>query len=100
MNAWLSISGIVVIVAMIVVTVFLWKVAKLLLVPIHILLFLLLLFIAYRLFCPSNARNEKIDGMIRQASDSAVRYVKKKAAEKLAPGKENTSPPPAGAPAQ
>ena len=100
MNMWLSISGIVIIAAMIVVTVFLWKVAKLLLVPIHILLFLVLMFIAYRLFFPSNARNEKIDGMVRQASDSAVRFVKKKAVEKLAPGKENPSPEPAGNPVQ
>ena len=92
MSMWLSISGIGIIVAMIVLGVILWKVAKLLLLPVQILLFLLLMFIAYRLLVPENARSEKIDGMVRHASDSALRFVKRKAAEKLAAEREAPAP--------
>lgn len=49
MDVLLSTSGIVIIVVMILLTFVMWKVAKLLLIPIQILLFLALMFIAYRL---------------------------------------------------
>ena len=64
MDAWLSISGIVVIVVMILLGFVLWKVAKILLIPIQILLFLILMFIAYRLLC--------ISGWIGETSDNAA----------------------------
>ena len=87
MDVGLSISGIVVIIVMILLTCLLWKVTKLLLIPIQILLFLVLMFIAYKLlFSPENmdkisnqVTNEKIQGLVNKASDSAARFVKKTA---------------------
>lgn len=61
MDVLLSTSGIVIIVVMILLTFVMWKVAKLLLIPIQILLFLALMFIAYRLlFTPE--RLDKLSG--------------------------------------
>ena len=89
MDVMLSVSGIVVIVIMILLTCVLWKVTKLLLIPIQILLFLILMVIAYKLlFTPENmdkisnqVTNENIQGLVNKASDSAARFVKKAAGE-------------------
>ena len=70
---------------MVILAFILWKVAKLLLIPIQILLFLALLFIAYKLlWTPERAQmisdkdtQKKIQGLVNKASDSAVRFVKK-----------------------
>ena len=61
MPVGLTVSGIVVVVVMILLGVVLWKVAKILLIPIQILLFLALMFIAYRLLFGSPAIGETSD---------------------------------------
>lgn len=58
MEAWLSLSGIVIVGVMLLLGVVLWKVAKILLIPIQILLFLALMFIAYKLLFGSSAVDE------------------------------------------
>lgn len=63
MDVLLSTSGIVIIVVMILLTFVMWKVAKLLLIPIQILLFLALMFIAYRLlFAPDRLSEGSPEG--------------------------------------
>ena len=70
---------------MILLAFILWKVAKLILIPIQILLFLALMFIAYKLlFSPegmdkisSSVKNGTIQGMVDKAADSASQFVKK-----------------------
>ena len=111
MDMWWSISGIAVLAVMILLAIVLWKVTKLLLVPIQILLFLLLVFIVYRLFfsaekidaISNGAGKEALQGLVHRASDSAVRFVKQKAAEKLTGGAngaggdaDGAAPAPAG----
>ena len=84
MEVFLSVTGIIIILAMVILAFILWKVAKLLLIPIQILLFLALLFIAYKLlWTPERAKmisdkdtQEKIQGLVNKASDSAIRFVK------------------------
>ena len=84
MEMGLSISGVVIIVVMILLACVMWKVAKLLLIPIQILLFLALMFIAYKLFftpekiemISDKGTKEKIQGLVHKASDSAARFVK------------------------
>ena len=84
MEIGLGISGIVIIFVMILLSIVLWKVAKLLLIPIQILLFLALMFIAYKLLFDQDKINmisdqdtrAKIQGLVNKASDSAVRFVK------------------------
>ena len=96
MDIGLSISGIVIIVVMILLACVLWKVAKLLLIPIQIVLFLILMAIVYKLlFSPENmdkisnqVNNEKIQGLVVKASDSAARFVKDTA--KQAAGAQKT----------
>lgn len=61
MPVGLTVFGIVVVVVMIFLGVVLWKVAKILLIPIQILLFLALMFIAYRLIFGSAALGETSD---------------------------------------
>jgi len=61
MDAWLSVSGIVIIAVMILLGFVLWKVAKILLIPIQILLFLALMFIAYKLIFGSAVIDETSD---------------------------------------
>ncbi len=85
MDVGLSVSGIVIIIVMVLLTFVLWKVAKLLLIPIQILLFLVLMVIAYKLlFSPekidmisNTVTNEKIQVLVNKASDSATRLIKK-----------------------
>ena len=56
MDILLGASGIVIIIAMVLLACVLWKVAKLILIPVQILLFLALMFIAYKLlFSPENS---------------------------------------------
>ena len=84
MDVTLGISGIVIIIIMILLACVLWKVAKLLLIPIQIILFLILMVIAYKLlFTPDNmdkisdkVSNENIQKLVNKASDSAARFVK------------------------
>jgi len=88
MDVWLSASGIAVVIVMILLTFILWKVAKILLVPIQILLFLALMFIAWKLiFAPEKggvisdpSAKKQIQGLVDKASDSAARFVKQQAA--------------------
>ena len=58
MEALLSLSGIVIVGVMILLGVVLWKVARILLIPIQILLFLALMIIAYKLLFGSAAVDE------------------------------------------
>ncbi len=65
MDAWLSLSGIVIIGVMILLGVVLWKVAKILLIPLQILLFLALMFIAYKLLFGSAEIDETSNNAAR-----------------------------------
>ena len=92
MDLGLSVSGVAIVIVMILLTCILWKVTKLLLIPIQILLFLVLMIIAYKLvFAPEKLEviqekitNENIQGLVGKASDSAVRFVKDKAKQAAA----------------
>ena len=85
MDPVLSVSGIVIIAVMIILAIIMWKVAKLILIPIQILLFLALMFIVYKLVCsPENmdkiskgVKNGSIQEMVDKATDSAAKFVKK-----------------------
>lgn len=104
MNIGLGISGIVIIVLMILLAFVLWRVAKLLLIPIQILLFLILMVIAYKLvFSPESMdkisdkeTNEKIQKLVNKASDSAARFVKD-AAKQAVGAQKSADNAPAGA---
>lgn len=88
---------------MILLAFILWKVAKLILIPIQILLFLALLFIAYKLlFSPesmdkisSGVKNGTIQGMVDKAADSASRFVKKTVSDHVS-GHSPSADKPAG----
>ena len=107
MDLGLSVSGIAIVIVMILLTCVLWKVTKLLLIPIQILLFLVLMVIAYKLvFAPEKLEviqekvtNEKIQALVGKASDSAVRFVKDKAIQAAGVQKTTESAPAAPAPA-
>lgn len=87
MNVGLSVTGIVIIVIMVLLACVMWKVTKLLLIPIQILLFLVLLYIGYKLLITpekidaisDGVNSEKIQGLVNKASDSAARLVKAEA---------------------
>ena len=88
MDIFLGASGIVIIIAMVLLACVLWKVAKLILIPVQILLFLALMFIAYKLlFSPENmdklsdkVKDGSIQELVDKAAGSAARMVKKAAA--------------------
>ena len=89
---------------MILLAFILWKVAKLILIPIQILLFLALLFIAYKLlFSPegmdkisSGVKNGTIQGMVDKAADSASRFVKKTVSDHVAAHSSSADKPAGG----
>lgn len=92
MDPVLSVSGIVIIAVMIILAIIMWKVAKLILIPIQILLFLALMFIVYKLVCsPENmdkiskgVKNGSIQEMVDKATDSAAKLVKKTVSDHVA----------------
>ena len=87
MDVWLSASGIVIIVAMILLTFVLWKVAKLLLIPIQILLFLALMFIAFKLLFPPETMGSVSEGVTGEKIQGLVNSeVGKKIADKTREG--------------
>ena len=85
MDVLLSTSGIVIIVVMILLTFVMWKVAKLLLIPIQILLFLALMFIAYKLlFAPEQPAASSEDTSGEKVQNTLVDpKVGKKIADKI-----------------
>ena len=93
MDILLGASGIVIIIAMVLLACVLWKVAKLILIPVQILLFLALMFIAYKLlFSPENmdklsdkVKDGSIQELVDKAAGSAARMVKKAAAGNSGP---------------
>lgn len=93
MDIFLGASGIVIIIAMVLLACVLWKVAKLILIPVQILLFLALMFIAYKLlFSPENmdklsdkVKDGSIQELVDKAAGSAARMVKKAAAGNSGP---------------
>ena len=81
MDVLLSTSGIVIIVVMVLLTFVLWKVAKLILIPVQILLFLALMLIAYKLlFTPERL------GMLSEGSsnESIRKLIDSEVARKIA----------------
>ena len=72
MDVLLSTSGIVIIVVMILLTFVMWKVAKLLLIPIQILLFLALMFIAYKLIFTPERLDKISEGSANGESQTLV----------------------------
>lgn len=72
MDVWLTTSGIVIIVVMILLAFVMWKVAKLLLIPIQILLFLALMFIAYRLLFTPERLNMLQEGSANGTGQTLV----------------------------
>lgn len=94
--SWLSVSAIAIVIIMVVVAIFMWKIAKMLVIPIQILLFIALMFIAYKLlFTPDklekisdNVTSENIQEVVDKATDSANRLIEegKKIAEKIPDG--------------
>ena len=87
MDILLSTSGVVIIVVMILLTCVMWKVAKLLLIPIQILLFLALMFIAYRLIFTPERLDKLTEGSSKGTGQPLVdSETGKKIADKIKDG--------------